>query len=631
MNTTVTHYPSPPLAARILRRLAFFLLIPIFTLVFVALAAGILIRGYQQQHQDKIYTGVNAWGVDLSRMSRSQAQEKLNAQFPYANQEAIILVDPMTRQEWRRSPAQLGMAVDVAETINKAYQVGRGGGDLANLRRQFEAWYYGYQIAPTITFDEAKIDDFVGEVALSINRPPLNASLDFDGNTAGYSDGQNGRILNAGNLHQRISDALTGMRSERIALTVAEIQPDLPSANAAAARIQQIIGSPISFYLNEPLSGVDLSRAVISTQELTTWLRIEVRMDDAGAYYHHIFVDENAARSWLTQFEQPLYREPIRARFYFNDDTRQLVLVEPHIEGRALDIEATLERLMAQIDNSNRSIPFILQDITPKVHANATAEELGITELITENTTWFRNSTLERKHNIARAAANFYGIVIAPGETFSFNQYLGDISEEEGYETGLIIYGGRTIEGVGGGVCQVSTTIFQSAFWAGFPIEERWEHGYRVPYYDDGEGAGMDATVFSPIVDFRFTNNTPHHLLIENYYNEANESLTFKFYSASMGRQVVKGDVQVRNIVPPKPDVWEFNPELTPGEILQVDWAIEGSDVSISRQVLNANGETLYGTELYESQYLPWQNVFQYGPGVTPPSSQEEAAPQTDA
>jgi vancomycin resistance protein YoaR len=171
---------------------------------------------------------------------------------------------------------------------------------------------------------------------------------------------------------------------------------------------------------------------------------------------------------------------------------------------------------------------------------------------------------------------------------------------------------------VGGGVCQVSTTLFQSAFWAGFPIEERWEHGYRVGYYDDGEGAGMDATIYSPIVDLKFTNSTPHHLLIENYYNENFESLTFKFYSTSMGREVIKGDVQVSNVVPPQPDVWEFNEELEEGEVLQVDWAVEGADYRVPREVYNANGELLI-QEVWSSHYIPWQNIYQYGPGVDPP------------
>ena len=324
-------------------------------------------------------------------------------------------------------------------------------------------------------------------------------------------------------------------------------------------------------------------------------------------------------RAWLGEIENEVFRAPQNARFYFDDDTRELVLVEPHVNGRALDMDATIAQFMAQVDTPNRSLPLVLKEILPTVHTNATAQQLGITELVTQTTTWFYGSTPERKHNIARAAAQFFGIVIAPGEEFSFNRYLGDVTEEAGFTTGLIILNGRTVEGIGGGVCQVSTTLYQTAFWSGFPITARLEHGYRVHYYDDGEGPGMDATVYSPFVDLRFVNNTPYHLLIENYYNETFEALTFKFYSTRDGRRVEKDAPIFENVRPPNPDVWEFNPELEEGEIVQVDWAVEGADVTVGRRVYDGNGNLMYGNETFVSHYIPWQNVYQYGPGVEPP------------
>jgi vancomycin resistance protein YoaR len=340
--------------------------------------------------------------------------------------------------------------------------------------------------------------------------------------------------------------------------------------------------------------------------------------NDQGELTTEVYFDQNAIRAWLLPYKDLLARDPVKARFYFDDDLKELVLVEPHINGRTLDIDATIAQLLETVNTPNRSMPFVLKDIVPTVHSGATTEELGITELVSESITWFYGSSAERMHNIARSASNFYGIVIEPGEEFSFNHFLGEVSAEQGYETGLIIFGGRTIEGVGGGVCQVSTTVFQAAFWAGYPVIERWEHGYQVRYYDDGEGTGMDATVYSPLVDFRFINDTPHHLLIENYYSEVNSSLTFKFYSTSMGREVVKEGPEISNVVPPKPDVWELNEELDTGEIEQVDWAVEGADVTVGRIVYNANGDLLR-QDTFVSNYVPWQNIYQYGPGTELP------------
>ncbi|MGW8318037.1 MAG: hypothetical protein ACWGPS_02245, partial [Candidatus Promineifilaceae bacterium] len=114
---------------------------------------------------------------------------------------------------------------------------------------------------------------------------------------------------------------------------------------------------------------------------------------------------------------------------------------------------------------------------------------------------------------------------------------------------------------------------------------------------------------------------TPYNLLIENYYNEGNSSLTFKFYSTSMGRTVVKEGPEIENVKPPKPDIWELNEDLDPGQIEQVDWAVEGADVTVVRQVLNANNE-LIREDTFASHYIPWQNIYQYGPGTEIPSTE---------
>ena len=180
--------------------------------------------------------------------------------------------------------------------------------------------------------------------------------------------------------------------------------------------------------------------------------------------------------------------------------------------------------------------------------------------------------------------------------------------------------GGLTIKGVGGGICQVSTTLYQTAFFGGYPITERLPHGYMLGYYRDGAGHGMDATVYSPIVDMKFINNTPHHLLIENYYDTENEALTFKFYSTSLGRRVEKELLPWENVVPPiEEDTWTFDETLEPGTVVHVDWETEGADVTVSRIVYNADGVPLYGPiEYFTSHYIPVGDVYHYGPGVEP-------------
>lgn len=616
--TSAAPQPRPSSLAR---NLSWFLVAPVTAAVLLSLLLVIVLALYQQRHADRIFTGVTVWGVDLSGMDRAEAEQRLSNAFTYPQERAIVLSDPTSGEEWVLSPAELGLIFDMEATAEAAYRVGRHGGPIARLGELFNGWYFGWNMAPVVVLDEGALDQALADISEQINRPASDASLTFDGTSVGYAAAQVGRSLDEADAKARTMATLSSLRQGQIQLLVHETQPRVHDTSQAAQQIEQIISGPMTLYLQEPLAGDDLNQVTVPADEIVKWIRVQTVENAQGQATTKVIIDENAVRAWLAPYQEMLKRDPVNARYYFDDDTRELVLVEPHVSGRALDLDATVKQFVEQLTTPARSMPFVLQEIVPTVHSGATAAELGITELVSESTTWFYGSSDERKHNIARAASNFYGIVIAPGQEFSFNQYLGDVSEEEGYETGLIIFGGRTIEGVGGGVCQVSTTAFQAAFWAGYPIVERWEHGYQVGYYDDGEGPGMDATVFSPLVDFRFINDTPYNLLIENYYNEGNSSLTFKFYSTSMGRTVIKEGPEIENVKPPKPDIWELNEDLDPGQIEQVDWAVEGADVTVVRQVLNANNE-LIREDTFASHYIPWQNIYQYGPGTEIPSTE---------
>jgi vancomycin resistance protein YoaR len=205
---------------------------------------------------------------------------------------------------------------------------------------------------------------------------------------------------------------------------------------------------------------------------------------------------------------------------------------------------------------------------------------------------------------------------------------LGDVSLENGFAEALIIYGGRTIKGVGGGVCQVSTTLFRTVFFAGFPVVERYSHAYRVSYYEmdasgsvDPDFAGLDATVYFPLVDFKFLNDTSNWLLMETYVNVSARTITWKIYSTSDGRSITWDTTGPANVVPPPPPLFEENPEFKVNQISQVDYAAQGADVTVNRTVWR--GGQVYFSDQFITHYEPWQAVCQYGPGTEDP---EDAA-----
>ncbi|HSF83859.1 MAG TPA: VanW family protein, partial [Anaerolineales bacterium] len=172
-------------------------------------------------------------------------------------------------------------------------------------------------------------------------------------------------------------------------------------------------------------------------------------------------------------------------------------------------------------------------------------------------------------------------------------------------------------------------TLFRTVFVGGFPVEERYPHAYRVGYYElkaDGgyntSLAGLDATVYTPLVDFKFTNDTSNWLLMETYVNQGARTLTWKFYSTSDGREVEWHSSGLKNVVEPPDPVYEENPELAKGTVKQVDWAVKGADVTITRTV-SRNGDTIL-EDNYTTHYMPWRDVYQYGPGTKDMPPDEE-------
>lgn len=240
-----------------------------------------------------------------------------------------------------------------------------------------------------------------------------------------------------------------------------------------------------------------------------------------------------------------------------------------------------------------------------------TADELGIKQLLGTGTSAFAGSIPSRKHNVLLTAEKLDGILIAPGTEFSFNNVIGDISKETGFQSAYIIQDGRTVLGDGGGVCQASTTLFRAAMKVGLPIVERRAHSYRVGYYEQNSAAGIDATVFSPTTDFRFKNDTPAYLLIQTKADGVNSTLAIEIWGTSDGRTATTSKPIITDQAPPPPDLYQDDPTLKMGVIKQVDWKAWGAKVKFDYTVAR-NGETIF-KKTYFSNYQPWQNVYLRG------------------
>lgn len=574
----------------------------------------------------RIFPGVAVGGVDVSGLSTEQAAVLLTQRLDYPQRGKIVFQEGTNL--WTAKPADLGLSLDSQTTALAAYNLGRTGGLAGRLAVEWNAWSSGTNLAPWFVFDKRVAQNYLQGIAKQIDRPIIEATLGISGVEVVVNSGQVGRSLDVSAALASLDAQLKTMTDGLVPLVVHETPPVILDATAQAELARQILSTPLTLRIPNAEPG-DPGPWSFEPAALVQMLTIQrVTTDNGESYQVGLSVD--ALRTFLMNIAPPLSREPQNARFTFNDDTRQLEVIQPSVIGRALDVDSSLAQINQQLLAGQHNVDLVMQTTNPAVPDWATAESLGITELTSEYTSYFYGSDASRIQNINTAASRFHGLLVAPGETFSMAAALGDVSLDTGYAEALIIYGDRTIKGVGGGVCQVSTTLYRTAFFGGYQIDERWFHAYRVKYYEqtasgghDDNLAGLDATVFAPQVDFRFTNDSPYWLLMETY--PGTHSLTWKFYSTSDGRTVDWTTSGLQNVVKPPDPLYTENPDLAKDVIKQVDWAVDGADVTITRTVTR-DGSIIHD-DTFETHYMPWQAKFEYGPGTEVPTPEPTPNP----
>lgn len=586
------------------------------TILVVASLIG-LTALYQVQYQNKIIPGVSAYGLELGGMSREEAIAALDARFTY-DQEAVFTFRDGERF-WQLNAGDLGVSIDTQAAVEQAVRVGHSGNPLVDVVDQLLVWLNGQPVSPVVRYDQAVAVSKLTSIANEINRPARDATLAIEGTEIRTTPGQVGLTVDVLETLNRLNDTIASLNSGmEVSLVLKETPPRIWDAEVAANKARVALSSPIQL-VAQSADGQPLGPWTANVDQIAHLLRIDLIGNESGAYIYDVSIDMGVFTTYLETLAPGLIATPKDARFIFNDDTQQLEVLVPAVYGRTLNIPNTLEQMKRAVfeEGGSRSVAMEFDFTSPRYHDEITGQELGITEMVSSATTFYTGSTAPRRENIAQAASRFNGIIIAPGEEFSFNYWVGDISPEEGFVEGKVIVGGRTINGVGGGVCQVSTTAFQAAFYAGYPILERYAHGYQVGYYRLGEGVGMDAAIYVPDLDFRFLNDTPHHLLIETSLYPQDNTIEFRFYSTDVGREVIKEGPIVENVQSPAATTYEANPELQPGQQLQVDWAAEGADVTVRRLVLDAAGNEIRRDE-FVSRYQPWGAIIQVAPGEVP-------------
>lgn len=305
----------------------------------------------------------------------------------------------------------------------------------------------------------------------------------------------------------------------------------------------------------------------IQTGNWPTWTNFP-----SSAIIMSLDFSESRLGEYLLALQEQINQRPQEAELLMENG--RALKFTPHRRGMTLDLKASKELIEQSLLNGNPDRVILSVSTTEPKTKLSDLNNLGLSELLATGQTDFSGSSASRIQNIRVGSSRYNGIIIGPGEEFSFNKYLGPIDAAHGYKPELVIKPEGTVPEFGGGLCQVSSTAFRAAFFAGLPITARRNHSYAVHYYewiadDRPRAVGLDATIYPGAQDMKFINNTPAAILI--WTKVEGKKLYFDFYGTPDGRQVavegpyeydrqisgaVKAEV-VRKILSPKGEIKE--------------------------------------------------------------------------
>lgn len=607
-------------------------------LLALAVVAGV--AAYQWRYSDRVFPGVSVAGIPLDGLTLDEAAAAIrDGLTPYP---APPITVHYGERSWAFTAADLGVDVDAGPTAAAAYAVGRQGvfsGSLAetwaglrdDLLAQWAALSDGVTLAPMLKYDQGRLALALKRIAQEVDLPPQEGALSIVGLEVSGTPGRAGRQVDIAAARTAMTELVMAGQGGEVQLTVQERPPAVLDVTPAVAKATTLMNSSL-LLTADGLDGVQ--HFAVDQATLRSWLTLNPLPAGQGQVDLGVQLDEAELTAFIQGIAELLNRPMYDALLDFDRKTGQVVVLQPSQPGQALDVGAAVRGIQASIGAQvapaadGGDAPAVIEMtlpltvLAPKVDSNK-IDEMGIVEQVSEGTTYFRGSTAERVQNIVVAAEKFIGTVIPPGEEFSFNRIVGDVTAANGFVDSLIIRGDRTETGVGGGVCQVSTTAFRAAFWGGFPIIERWPHSYVVSWYGE---PGMDASIFTPDVDFRFRNDTGHYLLVQPEVDTAKGRMTFYIYGTKPKRTIEMAPLEITNRRPAPAPIYQEDKTLAQGVIKQVDWATNGLDVTVKRIVRTEDGKER--TDKFISRYRPWQAVFLYGPGTAlPPEAAAEAQP----
>ncbi len=418
--------------------------------------------------------------------------------------------------------ADLGIALDIPATAQKVFEQSR--------------WpWRSHAVSPELAADKVRLVAEVNRLFRSQIKLPQNASLAAAraGKTT-LLPARPGETPDILVLIENIHASLSHKSSEPVLLHVIPAEPEVLDSEVSWAQelTEKLLAHGFTLQFED-------KSFVIARGQLVSLLQFVEQVDPQNLENHVLGVrlEPEKLRAHLEkQIAPEINQKPVDAKFEIHtapeEENRVTQFAAPE-RGLTLNLDATAQEIARAAASGAVSASLIVDVVEPAIAENTDIEKLGVTALLAHGESDFAGSPRNRIHNITVGTALYHGLLIAPGEEFSFNDHLGPVNAAAGFKPELVIKGHSTVPEFGGGLCQVSTTAFRAAIFSGLEITARKSHAYAVRYYGT---PGFDATIYPGYTDLRFRNNTPGHILVQTKIEGA--KLTFEFWGTPDGRTV---------------------------------------------------------------------------------------------
>jgi vancomycin resistance protein YoaR len=549
----------------------------------VAIGIVLVVPLFFAGSKDRLAEGTRIGGIDVSGLTAAQAKAQLRAQA------ARLATVPVTftagGKQFRLTARQLGVEADWGAAVDTAMRNGGGMGIVRGYRRLTLELFPKDLVPPTRAYD-AGLDYKLGLIAKAVDAPARDAKLVRRGLHITIAGGAYGHTLKRALARTEIIRALASFSRAPVRLPVSVSTPrvTIDSLTAAQRRASTIVSAPVRVTVGG------------TTLRIPRW-RLATILD-----LRTVRFSGPAADRYFARLEKQVDRAPRDAGFAVSGDRVTVVPAQPGLE---LDVPRAASAVLAAASRpANRVTRLPLAVAQPK-RSTAAAQAMGIKGVVGTYETVYGGDP-NRIHNVQLVAHLVDDKLIAPGATFSFNGTTGERSADKGFLEAPVIVNGELQTGLGGGVCQVSTTVFNAAFEAGLPITARTNHALYISHYP----LGRDATVNYPDIDLKFVNDTSHWLLLRTFVGSS--SLVVTLYGTPVHRRVESIAQPLRYVSAP-PVQKTVDATLKPGQVVVDDPGVPAQATSVERKVYSPSGKLLSDATWYSS-YRAEPKIIRVGP-----------------